>query len=669
MWQRRICLFILPILVAATFPSPSLAARGKHESPKLINFFLGYEIKPDDPAKLAQWDIVVLDMDQTFQFPERLREIKRINPRTMLLAYVNSSDVSEARFRGHPSSPGAKLAARVPEAWFLTRPDGSRIQWWPGSWMMNASDKCPTVNGKQWNDILGEFIRDEVMSTGAWDGVFLDSAYGDVTPFSGTNVDIDRNGLADTPAAVNASWRAGMTELIRKVRAANPDIWIINNSSAAYAHLTNGVLFENFPRYGFAGPFNELRDALRRNVRPKISSVNTNTNNQERPDDYRLMRYGLAATLIADGYYSFDAGDAGHHRTWWYDEYDAPIGPPRGEPRLLKGTSANQPAVWAREFARGYAVVNATKAAADITLPGEFEKLRGAQDARTNTGAIVTRVTVPPEDGLVLLRRSDVAEVRGASFQNGSFLQVFDLRGQRLRNAFFANRDDVPGGANVLVADLDRDGRDEVVFAQDGLVTVRSGSGARASFRPFGSAYRGGVELAAGQTDRSAAWELVLAPTTGREAATLVTDARGRVLRSWLAYRREFRGGATVGIGDFNNDGLREIVTGPGNGGGPHIRTFKTDGVPWRGGYFAFDASESGGAHVAVGDVNGDGADEIVVGSGARAVPRIRVYDGNARLLSEFAAGAAASSDGVRPVVADIDGDGRAEILVPGQPF
>jgi hypothetical protein len=669
MWRRFLSLSLIPIFIGASFPSPTFAARGKHESPKLINFFLGYEIKPDDPAKLAQWDIVVLDMDQTFQFPERVREIKRLNPRTQLLAYVNASEVSEARFRGHPSSPGARLASRIPEAWFLARPDGSRIQWWAGNWIMNASDRAPSVGGKQWNDFLGEFIRDEIMSQGVWDGVFLDAAYGDVTPHSGTSVDIDRNGIGDSVSVINQSWRAGMTELIRKVRAANPDIWIINNSSSAYSHLTNGTLFENFPRYGFAGTFAELRTALTKNVSPKISAINTNTNNQERPNDYRLMRYGLASTLIADGYYSFDAGDAGHHRTWWYDEYDAPIGPPRGQPRLVKGASASQPAVWVREFARGYAVVNATSRAEEITLPGEFEKIRGTQDVRTNNGSIVTKVTVPSEDGLVLIRRSDVAEVRGASFQNGSFLQVFDMEGRRLRNAFFANRDDVPGGANVLVDDVDRDNREDVVFSQNGLVTVRLGNGGRYTFRPFGTAYRGGIEIAAGQTDRTNAWELVFTPSAGREATVVVTDVRGRALRSWLSYRVEFKGGASVAIGDFNNDGLREIVTGPGNGGGPHIRSFKTDAVPWRGAFFAFAASESGGAHVAAGDVNGDGVDEIVVGSGPRSIPRIRVYDGNARLLSEFSLGAGVSAAGVQPVVADIDGDGKAEILIPGQPF
>ncbi|MCK9361583.1 putative glycoside hydrolase [Patescibacteria group bacterium] len=670
MKQRLAALLIIPTLVAALVPAPSLAANGNQAPPKLVNFFLGYEIKPDDPAKLAKWDIVVLDMDQTFQFPERLREIKRINPKVKLLAYVNSSDVSEARFRGHPSSPGFKLASRVPESWFLTRPDGARIQWWGGSWMMNASDKCPIVNGRQWNDIIGEFIRDEVMSTGAWDGVFLDSAYSEVTPFSGTGVDIDRNGISDRDNDVNAAWKRGMTKLIRKVREANPSILIMNNSSAAYADLTNGVLFENFPRGGWAWPFAELRTALSKNASPKISSVNTNTNNQENPNDFRLMRYGLTTTLIADGYFSFDAGDAGHHRTWWYDEYDAPIGTARGAAKVVRGpTQGAYPAVWAREFTKGYALVNGTKKAEEITLPGEFEKLSGTQDPRINNGAIVTKVIVPPEDGIVLVRRTEATEVRGTSFQNGSFLQVFDAQGNRLRNAFFANRDDVPGGANALVVDLDRNGQDDLIYSQNGQVTIRLNGGAATNVRPYGTAYRGGIELAAGQTDRSAAWELILTPSSGREATVVITDTRGRALRSWLAYRREFKGGATVAIGDFNRDGLREIVTGPGRGGGPHIRSFKTDGVPWVGAFFAFDSNTNGGARVAAGDVDGDGADELVVGSGPGLAPRIRVYDGAMRLKSEFSLGTAASAAGLKPTLADIDGDGKAEILLPGQAF
>ncbi len=669
--KLRLAAFLLiPILVAAFVPAPSLAANGTQAPPKLINFFLGYEIKPDDPAKLAQWDIVVLDMDQTYQFPDRLREIKRINPKTKLLAYVNSSEVSEARFRGGAGSPGRKLADRIPEAWFFARADGSRIQWWAGNWIMNATDRAPIVNGQQWNDFLGGYIRDEIMSQGIWDGVFLDAAYSEVTPFSGAGVDMDRNGIADTAKDVDAAWKRGMTELIRKVREANPSILILNNSSAAYADLTNGVLFENFPRGGWAWPFSELRTSLSKNTSPKISAINANTNNQENPNDFRLMRYGLTTALIADGFFSFDAGDSGHHRTWWYDEYDAPIGTVRGSAKVVRGpTQGAYPAVWAREFTKGYALVNGTKKAEEITLPGEFEKLTGTQDPRINNGAIVTKVTVPPEDGIVLVRRTEATEVRGASFQNGSFLQVYDAQGTRLRNAFFANRDDVPGGANALVVDLDRNGAEDLIYAQNGQLSIRLNGGAAINTRPYGTGYRGGIELAAGQTDRSAAWELILTPSTGREATVVITDTRGRPLRSWLAYRKEFRGGATVAIGDFNRDGLREIITGPGRGGGPHIRSFKTDGATWAGAFFAFDANTNGGATVAAGDVDGDGDDELVVGSGPGLAPRIRVYDGAMRLQSEFSLGTGASAAGLKPTLADIDGDGKAEILLPGQAF
>lgn len=663
--MRRSILSVLAIaaLVTAVFPSPTLAI-GNNQSPKLINFYLGYEIRPDDPAKLAKWDIVVLDMDQSFQFPERVREIKRINPNIKLLAYVSSSEISQSRFLGDPRSPGYKLANRIPEAWFLPRANGTRASWWPGAYLLNASTLAPSVGGQTWRTFIGPFIRDEIMSTGMWDGVFLDAAYENVTQHFGNDLDPDRNGKANTPAEINSTYRAGMRELIANVRRAiGGDKIIINNSSAAYADISNGVLYENFPRYGFAGPFAELRSALGKNPDPKVSAINSNTNNRENPNDFRLMRYGLSSALVADSYYSFDAGDAGHHRTWWYDEYEAPIGNARSSPKNIKKD------VWSRDYERGIAIVNATKKAEDITLPGEFEKLRGSQDPRTNDGSIVTRVTVPAEDGIVLIRRSEATQVVGASVSNGAFLQVFDMTGRRLRNGFFAQRDDVPGGANFLAVDLDRNGSEDLVFANAGEVTVRLSGSSDVKFRPYGANYRGAISLSAGQTDKDVPWELVIAPDGNSQPRVLVTDLRGRVRQSWLAYGSNFRGGVSVAIGDLNGDNLREIFTGTGTGGGPHVRSFKTDGVAWRGGFFAFESSERAGVRVAIGDIDGGGADELVVGSGVGAPPKVRVYDADGRLRSEFVPAGVAASQGVRPVLTDIDGDGIREILIPGSAF
>jgi hypothetical protein len=664
--MRRSILSILAIaaLVVAVFPSPSIAAIGNEQSPKLINFFLGYEIKTEDPAKLAKWDIVVLDMDQSFQFPDRVREIKRINPNIKLLAYVSSSEIAQARYGGDSRSPGRRLASRIPEAWFLTRASGARASWWPGAYLLNASTLAPSVNGQTWRTFLGPFIRDEIMSTGLWDGVFLDAAYENVTQHFGNDLDPDRNGKANTPAEINSTYRTGMRELITNVRnAIGKDKIIINNSSAVYADISNGVLYENFPRYGFAGPFAELRTTLGKNPEPKVSAINTNTNNRENPNDFRLMRYGLTSALVADSFYSFDAGDSGHHRTWWYDEYEAPIGNARNAPRNIKKD------VWSREYQRGIAIVNATKQVEQITLPGEFEKIRGSQDPRINDGSIVTRVTVPAEDGLVLIRRSEATQVVGASVPNGAFLQVFDATGRRLRNGFFAQRDDVPGGANFLATDLDRNGSEDLVFANAGEVTVRLDGATDVRFRPFGANYRGAISIAAGQTDGDAPWELVLAPDGNSTPTVQITDLRGRVRKSWLAYESRFRGGVSIAVGDVNGDNLREIFTGTGTGGGPHVRSFKTDGVAWRGGFFAFAASERAGVRVAIGDIDGDGRDDLVAGSGIGAAPKVRVYDADGRLRSEFTPAGITAAQGVRPVLSDIDGDGKREILIPGSAF
>jgi len=118
-----------------------------------------------------------------------------------------------------------------------------------------------------------------------------------------------------------------------------------------------------------------------------------------------------------------------------------------------------------------------------------------------------------------------------------------------------------------------------------------------------------------------------------------------------------------VALGDVDGDGLREIVTGAGRGGGPHVRIFKTDGALWGGSFFAYDSSERGGVNVAVGDVDADGRQEIVAGSGRGSIPRVRVYDGRGILKSEFVLSNAPAPLGVKPIVSDIDGDGKEEFI------
>ena len=47
-------------------------------------------------------------------------------------------------------------------------------------------------------------------------------------------------------------------------------------------------------------------------------------------DYYPYMRFGLAFTLMGDGYFSHELGDTDHGQDWWYDELDFKLGEPLG---------------------------------------------------------------------------------------------------------------------------------------------------------------------------------------------------------------------------------------------------------------------------------------------------------------------------------------------------
>ena len=102
-------------------------------------------------------------------------------------------------------------------------------------------------------------------------------------------------------------------------------------------------------------------------------------------------------------------------------------------------------------------------------------------------------------------------------------------------------------------------------------------------------------------------------------------------IRSFLAYQCDpvagpcFGGGVSVAAGDVNGDGRADIVTGAGPGGGPHVRVFDGATGAELAGFFAYDPAFTGGVLVAAGDVNGDGLAEIITGRGAGGGPHVSV--------------------------------------------
>ena len=70
---------------------------------------------------------------------------------------------------------------------------------------------------------------------------------------------------------------------------------------------------------------------------------------------------------------------------------------------------------------------------------------------------------------------------------------------------------------------------------------------------------------------------------------------------SFFAYDPAFAGGVRRGGGGLTGDGVAEIITGAGPGGGPHVRAFSLagGGVTEVASFYAYDPAFTGGVYVA----------------------------------------------------------------------
>src|SRR5207244_3708984 len=129
----------------------------------------------------------------------------------------------------------------------------------------------------------------------------------------------------------------------------------------------------------------------------------------------------------------------------------------------------------------------------------------------------------------------------------------------------------------------------------------------------------------------------------------------------FMAYNPSFLGGVHVAAGNFDGDYTTpdSLVTGAGAGGGPHVIIWQTvqDGagnITVTGKideFIAFDPRFHGGVNVATGDLDGDGKAELIVSAGAGGGPHVKVYkfgtDNRFHLALEFYAYAANFTGGV----------------------
>ncbi len=283
----------------------------------------------------------------------------------------------------------------------------------------------------------------------------------------------------------------------------------------------------------------------------------------------------------------------------------------------------------------------------------------------TNLPTAIARLVTPPLPVLVGGLPNGTARVLGS----GETLDFFPGFAGEVRTATA----DVTGdGVADFIGGAGPGGGPRVVVI-DGRTHERV-----ADFFAFEASFTGGVFVAAADLDGDGRAEIVVTPDRGGGPVVAIFNADGTERRRFLGIQDEsFRGGARVALGDVNADGTPDVLVSAGFLGGPRIALFdgRTLGNPEPTrlvpDFFAFEDSVRNGAFVALGDVDGDGFADLAFGGGPTGAPRVRVLSGRSLLagtpaasLADFFAGDSQDRGGARVAIRGSDlfvgsGDGE----------
>jgi hypothetical protein len=399
--------------LAASLPTAARAQAYAPGFPRLMGMNIGAKRyhEPAYQAELARHHVVILDffagwhqnMGSKDPIGDALRAIKAHNPAIHIGQYSN--------FVEAPDEATDKAGKLESARWWLRNGHGDRVQW-------TQQFKGHDVNITEWApaDEKGrrypEWVAERDYALFHQPHPEIDIWYLDNSSSKPLAVRADWEGKGDekpnTDARVARAYRRGHLTGWNRIHQLQPGAWVMGNSddvtSDEYRGQLDGVYMEAlFGKSWSIGTWGGWDKVMQRygatmvNTRmPRLVGFGV----VGAPDDYRLMRYGLATCLLGDGYFCYSNSLSQYSSVAWFDEFDNDLGMPVEPPPSGPGDGG----VWRRRYQRGMALVNPSAQPRLVDVGDGYRFLQGRQAPQVNTGLPAGRVQLPPNDGLVLLR-------------------------------------------------------------------------------------------------------------------------------------------------------------------------------------------------------------------------------------------------------------------------
>ncbi len=343
-------------------------------------------------------------------FRKQLAALKRVNPHLKALHFACSAPYT------HLKPTDEMLARREPGKPFpwLLQTDAQLIAGWPGTYMLNLA--CPDVI--EW---LAQTAVPAVRTQG-YDGVFIDcmgphfDAWAcEIVTGRKYTVDHDGDGKDDDRKELARLWAEAKTALAQRTRELLGDepIFMANQADLALKEQLNGIYLEDYVDAVIEGR-RDWETMLKLYLewthtphQPNVTVLGCASGIEPPFQGHKLsaekreaffakgrvklarMRFGLATTLMGDGYYSYDLHTRWRGQLWWYPEYDAPLAYPKEDcKRSADGT-------WRRQFDGGVVIVNPTNWDVSVALKEDHRDV--------SSGGTGKQFVIPRQDGRIFV--------------------------------------------------------------------------------------------------------------------------------------------------------------------------------------------------------------------------------------------------------------------------